>query len=649
VKFWRQKSLLINLSLTVILVAVGITSYLEIRPASQSTALATSTVQRGTVLATVSASGTLEAAQDLGLNFTTGGKVTAIYVKVGQRVSAGQKLAKVAPTASDDTLNQAQAQLASAEAQRSAAAEGETPQAKKVQSDQAASAQQQVQVAESNLSAAETSADDDATSAEQSVTTAQDNLSYAQQTQTNDEEKHSTDEAALNASQNQLNSYYAAEAAACAGSTTGTGAPNPTPSTTSGTSSGCATDQAAVATDKTAVSGDTSAVSSDTSAIQGAQQTVTGDQNAVASAQDSEKTTEDHDKATITSDKEAVSSAQKSYQTTLDSNTESATPNSTTIAQDAASVTNDEVVVQEDQQTLAGTTLTAPFAGTVASISSDVGEVVSSSGAGGSASSSTASSTTGSSGSSGSGSSSSSSSSSSSGEAAGTGAAGAGTGAGGAGTSNTASGFIVLTNLSNMVVQATFDEYAFRDCGVEAGGRGPVAGGHQIVRACSRGNRPAMGAQPVDHFGSFSLVEQVPGLGDVFAAQLNCGLAVLFGLFLAARETLCAEELIGERFNGDTAAGLAERLDPVEQQVLGVGGQVRQQALRRPRRGNRGVKPGLHQGFRPVLTQVDADTDMGSDRVDRVRFQGAGLELHHLGLVDFVDHASVRPGEPPGA
>src|SRR5580658_4598925 len=131
VKIWRRKSLLINGTLVVVLVAVGVTSYLEIRPAGNSTALVTSTVQQGTVLATVSASGTLEAAQDLGLNFTTGGKVTAIYVKVGQQ------LAKVDATSSEDTLKQAQAQLSSAEAQLAAAAEGETPQAKKVQGDQA--------------------------------------------------------------------------------------------------------------------------------------------------------------------------------------------------------------------------------------------------------------------------------------------------------------------------------------------------------------------------------------------------------------------------------------------------------------------------------------------------------------------------------
>jgi multidrug efflux pump subunit AcrA (membrane-fusion protein) len=460
VKIWRHKGLLINGALAVVLVVVGVSSYLVLRPASKTTALATSSVQQGTVLATVSASGTLEAAQDLGLNFTTGGKVTAIYVKVGQRVKAGQKLAKVDATSSKDSLEQARAELSAAEAQLGLAAEGETPQAKKVQGDQAVSSQAQIKSAESTLSAAEQSADDDATSAEQSVTTAQDTLGYAEQTLSNDETKLSTDEGTLNSAESKLDSDEAAETTACAGSTTGsmTGTTaSPSPSASSTTSSACATAEATVATDKTTVSSDQTAVSSDQTTIDGAEATVTGDQNSVKSAQDSEKSTEDHDKATVTADKEAVTSAENSYQTTVDTNTESSTPNASTISQDASSVTNDEIVVQEDQQTLDGTTLTAPFAGTVASISSDVGDVVSSSG--GSSSSSSGSSGSGSSGSgsSGSGSSSSSSSSSSSGEAA-SGGSGAGTGEGGAGTTNSASGFIVLTNLSNLLIQATFDE-----------------------------------------------------------------------------------------------------------------------------------------------------------------------------------------------
>src|SRR5580693_3048713 len=137
VKIWRRKGLLINGALAVVLVAVGVTSYLVLRPTSSSAAPITSAVQKGTVLATVSSSGTLEAAQNLGLNFTTGGVLTNIYVKVGQRVTAGALLAKVDPATSEDALEQAEAQLSSAEAQLTVSYDAETPTEKQVASDEA--------------------------------------------------------------------------------------------------------------------------------------------------------------------------------------------------------------------------------------------------------------------------------------------------------------------------------------------------------------------------------------------------------------------------------------------------------------------------------------------------------------------------------
>ena len=181
-RIWRRKGLLINGALVVILAVAGGVSYLVIRPSSSSTPLQTTAVQQGTVLATVSTSGTLEAARDLGLNFATGGKVTNIYVKVGQHVRAGQLLARVDPTSSEEALEQAQAALSSAEAQLSAAAEGETPTAKKVGSDEAASSLQGVTTAKSTLSAAEQAAADDEASEAESVTTAEDTLTTAEQT-----------------------------------------------------------------------------------------------------------------------------------------------------------------------------------------------------------------------------------------------------------------------------------------------------------------------------------------------------------------------------------------------------------------------------------------------------------------------------------
>ncbi|BCP05457.1 hypothetical protein MINTM019_29130 [Mycobacterium paraintracellulare] len=67
-----------------------------------------------------------------------------------------------------------------------------------------------------------------------------------------------------------------------------------------------------------------------------------------------------------------------------------------------------------------------------------------------------------------------------------------------------------------------------------------------------------MRSQPVDNLRALPLIEQVAGLGDVFAAQLDRDVAIQFRLLLTARETLCAEEHVGERFDGDPAAGGAE-------------------------------------------------------------------------------------------
>src|SRR5271165_1512449 len=107
-------------------------------------------------------------------------------------------------------------------------------------------------------------------------------------------------------------------------------------------------------------------------------------------------------------------------------------------------------------------------------------------------------------------------------------------------------------------VQSTFDEDAFRDGGIETGRDGPVVASHQIV--CTRRSRdgPGMRLQPVDDFRSLLLIEQVAGLSDVFAAQLDRDVPIQFRLFFAARCEIGAEELVRERFDRDTAPGGAE-------------------------------------------------------------------------------------------
>jgi HlyD family secretion protein len=74
-------------------------------------------VERTTVSTAVSSSGALSASTEQNLGFRQGGKITAVDVKVGDRVTAGQVLATLDDTLLRRTLEQQQAQL---DAQRAA-------------------------------------------------------------------------------------------------------------------------------------------------------------------------------------------------------------------------------------------------------------------------------------------------------------------------------------------------------------------------------------------------------------------------------------------------------------------------------------------------------------------------------------------------
>ncbi|WP_379968916.1 efflux RND transporter periplasmic adaptor subunit [Ectobacillus sp. sgz5001026] len=82
------------------------------------------TVKKGDVVETVSASGTVAAAQQLSLNGDSTSKVTAINVKVGDQVKAGQVLATLDDTDAKSKLSSAQANLTVAQAKLSQVQQG---------------------------------------------------------------------------------------------------------------------------------------------------------------------------------------------------------------------------------------------------------------------------------------------------------------------------------------------------------------------------------------------------------------------------------------------------------------------------------------------------------------------------------------------
>ncbi len=112
----RLPSYLVNLAITVLALGAIGWSVAVIRgtggaAAPVSSGSRTVTVGQGAVIATVTADGTLAPATTATAAFDTTGTVTAVYVKVGQKVTAGQLLAKVDPAAAQRSLDLAEANL----------------------------------------------------------------------------------------------------------------------------------------------------------------------------------------------------------------------------------------------------------------------------------------------------------------------------------------------------------------------------------------------------------------------------------------------------------------------------------------------------------------------------------------------------------
>ena len=124
----RRKAVLINSVLGVAVLAGAGGAYAAVTSDSGTPArggVRTATVTKGTVLATVSGSGSLASPSDAGVNFTTGGKLTEVDVKPGDKVTAGQVLGKVDATAAKETLAQDEASLTAAQANLTKVQEGQ--------------------------------------------------------------------------------------------------------------------------------------------------------------------------------------------------------------------------------------------------------------------------------------------------------------------------------------------------------------------------------------------------------------------------------------------------------------------------------------------------------------------------------------------
>lgn len=156
--FWRRHRWpLFGVAVVVVAAAIALPLWLtsgSAPPVGLSVTTVTVPVTTGTIQQTVTSSGTIEPASSASLNFAVSGTVTAVNVKAGQTVTAGQVLATVDTTALSEQVSAAQAQLTAAN-DRLASDEASSASTSQIDSDQAS-----VTSAESSLSTAQTNLND---------------------------------------------------------------------------------------------------------------------------------------------------------------------------------------------------------------------------------------------------------------------------------------------------------------------------------------------------------------------------------------------------------------------------------------------------------------------------------------------------------
>ena len=148
------------------IVAVLVASACSAAPAAPE--LRTALVARGGVTQTVAVSGSVNAAGQVRLNFKSAGRLAEIYVTAGQQVTLGQPLAKVDTTDLIVALNQAQANVGSAQANYERTIAGAS-------SEDLAIARQSVDNAQKSLGETQKTTQNDVLSAQQSLARAQTN------------------------------------------------------------------------------------------------------------------------------------------------------------------------------------------------------------------------------------------------------------------------------------------------------------------------------------------------------------------------------------------------------------------------------------------------------------------------------------------
>jgi multidrug efflux pump subunit AcrA (membrane-fusion protein) len=333
-------ALILNALLAAGVVALGVYAYSTLGSSgSASAATRTATVQRGVVMTSVSASGAVASAGDVAANFQTGGTLTQLLVKQGQHVAKGQVLARIDSLSARQSVQEAEATLATAKGRLQQTLNPLNAQEKQQLTLSNAQAAESVRTATVALSDAKAQAAHDLAQAKTTLTQAKSQLA-------GDKAQRSKDAAALASANATLASAAAGSAAAN-------------------------TAQQKVSSAQSALDQDDTKISQDTTSVQSA---------SAAIGSTTLKNTQ-----SIHSAENQVASAKLQQQNTVAGNAvKTAPPKAGDLASAKASVLQAQIQLTQARKALAETTLRAPIAGAVATIDGSVGDTVS----GGSSSSS---------------------------------------------------------------------------------------------------------------------------------------------------------------------------------------------------------------------------------------------------------------------
>jgi multidrug efflux pump subunit AcrA (membrane-fusion protein) len=417
----RRSTLLLNSVLGVGVIALGAGGWFVLRDegTSSTTTRTTTTVRRGSVSSAVSASGNLLSRTQFDVSFdsaVSSNLVTEILVKVGDKVTKGQPLARVDATTVTNTFAAAQAAYDSALASLDKLKTGLTPQERAQNQASLAQSAASVRSAETSLANARASAGQNAVGYDNAVSQAETSLANARAQADRD---LATSQLAVDQAQAAWNTtkttwdtakatrdadkaaYDAAAAdvakfeAAVAYCTTNPGAPTAPDGTACPANAALTTAQTTLTTRNTALNGPngsqagfdkadatlTQATNSSNNANNGfantqlkAKQSIDGASNSLTNARNSRDAGQLRDAQSIVSAQRQLESAQLSYNSALAGNAvKERPPTEAELAQSNSQVINARNSLATAQKNLNAATLVAPIEGTIAVLNGKVG------------------------------------------------------------------------------------------------------------------------------------------------------------------------------------------------------------------------------------------------------------------------------------